>query len=427
MLIARVADAYAAEGVSYKRQREIYAEAGYEVSERTLRRHRASEDEGQSALSSDKSSGRPKALTDQQVMIFVGWVLNQNEKNEKVDLHRSGRFIEQQFGVEVAEPTILRCLKQNGFSSRKGRRRTAGYKLDLEVLIDLYMEDVQRFWELGIKDMSPQYVACIDSSAIGWRLLTRKTYFPKGGTQPKIREGNPSYTNAVVWATFPDGVNRCPALLFTGDPQFSERSRVRNKLDKLLKKYNIDRCRIVEVKKKSYVGESPATIQHFLKHYPALQKCLILTDAGKAFQKQGVDIVREWGARRATFTPAVHEYLSPLDNHAFGIAKAKMRSNRVDESDRLEPSLVFLNALDSIRPEQMQAMWDRNLFLEEDEIDSEAVREILRPAGKNELERQEYFTKCKNAFGIEVLGCNPEEVGQLPKALHSNLNGAYWK
>ncbi len=296
-----------------------------------------------------------------------------------MDLRRSGRFIEQQFGVEVAEPTILRCLTQNGFSSRRGRCRTAGYKLDLEILVDLYIEDVQRFWGLGIKDMSPQYLACIDSSPLGWRLLTRKTYFPKGGTQPKIREGNPSFTNAVVWATFPDGVNRCPALLFTGDPQFTERSRVRGKLDKLLKKYNIDRSRIVEVKNKQYVNESPATIQHFLKHYPALRKCLILTDAGKAFSKNGVDIVRDWGARHATFTPAVHEYVSPLDNHAFGIAKAKMRSNRVDESDRLEPSLVFLNALDSIGPEQIQAMWDRNFFLEEEEIDREEVRERAKP------------------------------------------------
>ena len=92
---------------------------------------------------------------------------------------------------------------QNGFSSHEGRRRTAGYKLDLEVLIDLYIEDVQHFWRMGIKDMSPQYVACIDSSPLGWRLLTRKKYSPKDGAQPKIREGNPSYTNAVVWATFP--------------------------------------------------------------------------------------------------------------------------------------------------------------------------------------------------------------------------------
>jgi transposase len=427
MYMARVAAAYMAEGVSYKRQREISNEAGYEISEPTFRRLRARVHEGESPLSTDKSSGRPKALTDQQIMIFVGWVLDQNKKNERVDLHRSGRFIEQQFGIVAGEETVRRYLTQNGFSSREGRRRTAGYKLNLGVLIDLYMEDVQRFWGLGIKDMSPQYVACIDSSVIGWRLLTRKTYFPKGGTQPKIREGNPSYTNAVVWATFPDGVNRCPALLFTGDPQFSERSRVRNKLDKLLKKYNIDRSRIVEVKKKNYVGESPATIQHFLKHYPELRKCLILTDAGKAFQKQGVDIVREWGARHATLTPAIHEYMSPLDNHAFGIAKAKMRSNRVDESDRLEPSLVFLNALDSIRPEQVQAMWDRNLFLEEEEVDREEVREILWPSGKNKLGRREYFTKCKNAFGIEVLGWDPEKVGQPPMALHSNLNGAFWK
>ncbi len=119
--------------------------------------------------------------------------------------------------------------------------------------------------------------------------------------------------------------------------------------------------------------------------------------------------------------------MSPLDNHAFGIAKAKMHSNRVDETDRLEPSLVFLNALDSIRPEQVQAMWDRNFFLDEDEIDREAVREILRPSGKNDLERQEYFAQCKNAFGIEGLGWDPEAVGQPTKALHSTLNGASWK
>ena len=102
----------------------------------------------------------------------------------------------------------------------------------MEVLIDLYIADVERFWSLGIKKMPARQVVCIDSLSLGWRLLTRKTYFPKGGPQPKIREGNPTYTNLVVWATFPDGVNRCPALLFTGDPQFAEHSRVRRKLDK---------------------------------------------------------------------------------------------------------------------------------------------------------------------------------------------------
>jgi hypothetical protein len=162
-----------------------------------------------------------------------------NDENEKVHLQGSVRFVKDQFAIEVSEETVRRILVQNGFSSLKGRRRTAGYKFDLDALIDLYEKDLERLWGLGIKEMSPQHVACMDSSSLGWRLLTRKTYFPKGGTQPKIREGNPAYTNLVVWATFPDGVNRCPALLFTGDPQFTERSRVRDRLDKLLAKYKI--------------------------------------------------------------------------------------------------------------------------------------------------------------------------------------------
>jgi hypothetical protein len=259
---------------------------------------------------------------------------------------------------------------------------------------------------------------------------TRRTFSVCGhlaSTQPKIREGNPAYTNLVVWATFPDGVNRCPALLFTGDPQFTERSRVRDRLDKLLAKYNIDESRIVFVKSKKYVDESQATVQHFLKHYPALQKCLILSDAGGSYVKKRVDIVKEWGANHAVFTPAVHEYMSPLDSHAFGIAKAKMRANNVDESDRIEPSLVFLNTLDSILPETVQAMWDRNLLLEHDVIDREAVREILRPTGKKGLRRADYFAHCRDAYRMEVLGLDPEVTEQPPLALQDGLDGVYWK
>jgi transposase len=425
--IARVADAYLAEGVSFKRQREIWCEAGYEISEPTFRRLRARVHEGHDPLSSDKRSGRPEALTDRQIMIFVGWVLNRNDAKLKAGVRECRRFIEDTFGFAVAQGTVHKYLMESGFSSRKGRRRTGGYKFDLDALIGLYEKDLERFWGLGIKDMLPQHVACMDSSSLGWRLLTRKTYSPKGGTQPKIREGNPAYTNLVVWATFPDGVNRCPALLFTGDPQFTERSRVRDRLDKLLTKYKIDPSRIVTVNEKKYVGESQATIQHFLKHYPALQKCLILSDAGGSYAKKRVDIVREWGADHATFTPAVHEYMSPLDNHAFGIAKAKMRSNRVDETDRLEPSLVFLNALDSIKPEQVRAMWDRNFLLQHDEIDREAVREILRPSGKNELKRSDYFAHCRDAYAMEVLGLDPEVTDQPPLALQDGLDGVYWK
>ena len=57
MLIARVADAYAAEGVSYKRQREIYSEAGYEISRPSFNRYLASMHDGETPLSTDKHAG----------------------------------------------------------------------------------------------------------------------------------------------------------------------------------------------------------------------------------------------------------------------------------------------------------------------------------------------------------------------------------
>jgi hypothetical protein len=61
--IARVAPALKAAGLSYKRQREISCEAGYDISEASFRRHRACIDEGRAPLSTTKSTGRPKALT----------------------------------------------------------------------------------------------------------------------------------------------------------------------------------------------------------------------------------------------------------------------------------------------------------------------------------------------------------------------------
>jgi hypothetical protein len=122
----------------------------------------------------------------------------------------------------------------------------------------------------------------------------------------------------VLWATFPDGVNGCPVLLFsgglllTGDLQFIEQSPVRNRLDSLISEYDIDPDRIVFGKDKKYVAESQATIEHFLKRFVALRKCLILSDTGPVvFEKRNGRYERV-GAQHVTL-------MSPLDYHAFGI------------------------------------------------------------------------------------------------------------
>jgi transposase len=200
VFVAKVAPALKEQGVSYKRQREIYSEAGYEISRPSFSRYLASMHDSEAPLSTDKHVGRPRALTEREIMIFVGWLLTQNDENEPVGIRECVSFIEDHLGHELSTGTVHKYLMASGFSSHVGRRRTAGYRLNFEILVDLYMADVRRFWEFGIKHMPPGRVACIDSSSIGWRLLTRKTYSPKGGKQPKIKKGNPAYTNLVVWA-----------------------------------------------------------------------------------------------------------------------------------------------------------------------------------------------------------------------------------
>ncbi len=68
-------------------------------------------------------------------------------------------------------------------------------------------------------------------------------------------------------------------------------------------------------------------------------------------------------------------------------------------------------------------MWERNLMLTQEDIRRDAVCKILRPSGKNELERNDFFAHCKDAYRMQVLGLDPKFTDQPPKALQSGLDG----
>ena len=53
VFVAKVAPALKEEGVSYKRQREIYLEAGYKISRPSFNRYLASVHDGEAPLSTD--------------------------------------------------------------------------------------------------------------------------------------------------------------------------------------------------------------------------------------------------------------------------------------------------------------------------------------------------------------------------------------
>ena len=427
VFFARVAPALKEAGVSYKRQLEIANNAGYPIKDRSFRRHRHKVELGEAPLSVDKKSGRHVSLLGRQERVFVGWVLHENDANNIVDLDSCQEFLRETFGLDLAQTTIRNYLLQNGFTSHRMRHRTAGFYLDLDQQASLYAADVSRFWGLGLKDMDPSCVVCIDSSSLGWRLHAPRSYTPKGGQQPQHCEGNPSSTNLVVWAVCADGVNRFPALLFTGDASFVGRGRDRHLLPEKLREYKIAESRIISTDVGCYVGESSDTVLMFLKRYPALKKCLILTDKGNAYTKDGIDIIKEWGAKHEVFTPAIHQFISPLDNYCFGIAKGAMRSSRLKSDDRLGPSLLFLHTLDMIKPESIRRMWERNFMLTDNEVDLEAVKKHLRPKGRNERIREDYYDYCKDAYRMDVLKKDPMYTDQPPLKLQHGLDGVYWE
>jgi hypothetical protein len=80
-----------------------------------------------------------------------------------------------------------------------------------------------------------------------------------------------------------------------------------------------------------------------------------------------------------------------------------------------------LNALDNISPNTVSSMWKNNFLLQRDDIDREAVRAILRPPGKNEMENEDYYAHCRDAYRMEVLDMDPMYTDQPPKNLQTDL------
>jgi hypothetical protein len=264
--------------------------------------------------------------------------LEKNEKNEIVDGRGCQEFLKNILDLEVTILTAVNYLHQCGFSSQLVRRRTASYKFSLEKLIDLYVEEVERFWVLGIKTLSPKRVCFIDSLSLGWRKLVKRTFALKGSQQKKKKRRQSGVYEPDRVGYIPGWVNRCPALLFSGDPLFGPRSRDKKGVDEKLEKFGVVRDRIVFCAGKQFVSENSLVIKTFLDRYSWLQKALIISDNGRSFKKKDVDIVEEWGAKHASFISATHEYMSPLDNDAFGIAKGTMREAKcpkMTESFRL--------------------------------------------------------------------------------------------
>ena len=342
--------------------------AGIVLSKAQFDRHVAAVEAGGTAISSEKGSGRPVKLTEQQQTILWGWVLAQNLGNHRVDLAGFCASSQELFGVSLSMASASNYLAKGGFASRMAGSRVAGFRLDQEQQRHLLWDWVRRMDFLSKR----QHMCSIDFTYTSQRNLLQRTFSPSGTSQPKVDRAMSRYTNCIVTCVWADGINRTPSVLFTynsvlrkdRDPT-ARRIAIYKHMENEANRLQIDFDRIVYVGNKTaetrtFVQESDDLLRRFFAYNDIPKETMVLSDCGNAF---GSGVLEDLGfSRHAQYPPAVHQYLSPNDNNLHGAAKQLWRQSRVDFRDDVSSSLLLLNLLDKQTVAHSKFWFERNML-----------------------------------------------------------------
>jgi len=228
------------------------SEAGYVVTERTLTNWVSNVKAHGCARPNAGEAGRPKALSDAQERILVGFVLQKNEKNVDLTAAAIRKFLDDKLGLDVEEGTVRNYLHANGFRNRLSQSKTSGYKFSVECLQDLAYQWLTERRRVGVFSGERSDICSIDFTFTGHRTHRLKTWTPKGSAQPRSDGNVSNFTNCIVTCIWADGVNRTPPVLFTYNKKFlrnrpggPSKAQQNAKLEHWLEKYEIDLARIV--------------------------------------------------------------------------------------------------------------------------------------------------------------------------------------
>ena len=108
--------------------REKMADAGYVVSKAQFDRWVARAGAGEAAITPAKEAGPVDLLTDLQMAILAGAVLDANEKKEPVARKHYKKWALDFFGIDMTKATAGNYLRRSGFKKKAMTRRTSGFK-----------------------------------------------------------------------------------------------------------------------------------------------------------------------------------------------------------------------------------------------------------------------------------------------------------
>lgn len=388
--------------------RAFVSEAGYDLPLRTLDNWIADVHSGGSVGSSEKHSGRPLILVDDEIRLLTGFVLDMNDKHIEVHLRTAQEFVRERIGKDMSLESVDTYLHRQGFTSQVAQTKTKGYKLAASELCNIALNWLKNT-PLSVE---PSKLASIDFVFTGHRTDRRTSFALCGGPQPKSAGGVSTYTNCIVTCVWADAKNHTPAMLFTLNPQFrrnrhatARRSRQVDDLDRCLEFYCIKADRIVHIGKQKgekgcYASESPDLLRRFFEHYGVPDGCTILSDNSKSFFEKGEDILRKLEFQRHCCYPApVHQYLSPNDNRLHGAAKKEWRESGVNFSDDVFASSYLLHLLDS-HTKHVGKWFKKNLQLEAQEPILSGVENLIKGTV---LTTSVYYQDCLREYRIFAL------------------------
>ena len=404
--IANIYVSAKANGVTPKKMRKILFDAGYELSESTIRTWEGRVQKGMIAVDVQHTGTRPPALATQQRDLLVGYVLDKNSNNQQVDGKAATKWIHSTFGITIGASTTWRYLRDAGFTSQLAKTKGKGYtKTDEELATELWNWLKQRRAAKQTKGL----MASFDFTFTSHRKDRLHTFAPQGGGQPKLQDVTSRFTNCILTCEWSDGVDRTPALLFTYNQEFRfdrkgtprRREQVKH-LERCLSKFGVSKDQVVYVgknigEKRTYVSESAQLVHRFVEHYGAevFADHVIFSDNGNAFREGGGSTLCNLGIENHVFYPAdVHQFLSPNDNKLHGVAKQKWRHSGVEFQDDVKASIRLLSHLGEVCESTRKSWWEKNFMLK----GKADVKRALRIIRENKTSDHKYFQNCHRKF-----------------------------
>lgn len=408
----------------------MWKASGYDVKRRTLANYRRSVDSSGLALSGNKSTGRPKLLDRDQMLILSGMVLARNKEHEEVNLETVKDFSAKHLGVELSDSTAWRYLNELGFTKHLTTPRKPGYALDSDQLQNVVVQWLKD--HRGPLGQNDRLLCSVDFTYTSHRMTKPSTYSPRGGPTPSGKKSIPKYTNCIVTCVWSDGKNRTPPMLYTNNPKFRRwvnptdaRREVESELDLALKKYDIKKERIVHMSKltdvtRTYIAESTQILRHFFEQYEITEKAVIFSDFGNSFFDGDLDVLLDLGFdEHYIYECIVHHFLSPNDNNIHGVAKRKWRTKIKDHKDDVISSIALLSYLDEAF-RNGPTLFEKNLQIGIPDVDIDKVKDLVGN------KRNDFETRALFEYRVYMRQDAREYVPDVPEELKSALDGLFW-